>query len=204
MKKSVLLAAMLWTALLAPPLDSVQALTPPTTITAAEKEALRQKEAELEQRAPLLFDPATFTPQQLADLTWILNYSLPQEDALYGKPLLTVTAVTVDDGTVVIHLEPTPDNPILQAQSETDGANMIYSQITNWQNLRFRYRWLIHLHYLPVTPTTIRLETTAHIYAKPTDMEYIYGMASGLIVPPKKKIQVMTNLQWPGLANLHP
>lgn len=182
MKKSVLLAAMLWTALLAPPLDSVQAITPPTTITATEKEELRQKEAELEQRAPRLFDPETFTPQQLADLKWVLNYSLPQEDALYGKPLLTVTAVTVDDGTVVIHLEPTPDNPVFQASSEAAGADMIYNQLADWQHLRFRYTWLIHLHYLPVTETTLHLETTVQ----------------------NPNLFITTNLHWPGLANLRP
>lgn len=203
MKKRLLPAFVLCTALLLPLVGQAQDI-PLSQLTQAEQEQFHQKEYEMAQRAPTVAEPAAFTAQQLADIQSILTYTFPREDALYGKPLLDVTAVTVEDGSLVFHLEPTPANPILQAKDEAEAAAMIRSQVNDWQRLRFRYRWLLHLHYLPVTPMTIRIETTARIYAKPTDMEYIIGKAYGLIVPPKKKIQVMVHLQWPGITNLTP
>lgn len=203
MKKRLLLGFVLCTALLLPCARQAQD-TPTAQFTQADQEQIHQKEYEMAQRAPAVAEPTSFTPQQLADIQWILTYTFPKEDALYGKPVLDVTAVTVEDGSLVFHLEPTPANPILQAKSEAEAAEMIRSQVDTWQQLRFRYRWLLHLHYLPVTPTTIHIETTARIYAKPTDMEYIIGKAYGLIVPPKKKIQVMVHLQWPGITKLTP
>lgn len=136
--------------------------------------------------APSSFNPEHFTQKQLDDIKWILNY---RDEYQTDTPLLTVDKVTVENGELVVYLLPTAANQIGQSKNLEGAANILTEQIYMWQQEQFRYYWLIHLHYLPPTPYTIRLYTTF-------DMTYAVDDKA----PKKQPIVITTPLIWEGFT----